>query len=124
VVSHLRTQYRVLPQWPRCAAKAELFSTTRDRKGLLEVFKRLPQADYLLGKPILSRDDSNSNIGSVLSPGNIGSVLLSPHDVSLMKAVKLWKKEGSSLLLLRYPVLRIAPRTISLHHLQFPACFS
>ena len=33
--------------------------------------------------------------------GSIGSVL-SPDDVSLMKAVKLQKKEGSSLLLLRY----------------------
>ena len=37
-------------------------------------------------------DGSTCNIGSVLSP----------HDVSLMKAVKLRKKEGSSLLLLRY----------------------
>jgi len=50
-------------------------------------------------QPILGRDG-----------GNIGSVL-SPHDVSLMEAVKLRKKERSSLLLLRNTVLRIAPRT-------------
>ena len=51
-------------------AKAKLFSATRDLKALLEVFKRLPVPDYLLGDPVLRQDG-----------GNIGSVL-SPHDVS------------------------------------------
>jgi hypothetical protein len=37
---------------------------------------------------------------------NIGNVL-SPHNVSLMKTVKLWNKEGNSLLLVRYSVLRV-----------------
>ena len=92
-------------------AKAKLFSATRDRKGLLEVFKRLPQVDDLLSKPIL-RDAGNGNIGSVLSP----------HDVSLMKAVKLRKKEGSSLLLLRYSVLRNAPRTSPRTRLSWGRC--
>jgi len=62
---------------------------------MFEVFKRLSHTEDLVCQPILGRYDSN--IGSVLSP----------HDatVSLMKVVKLRKKEGSSLLLLRYPVL-------------------
>ena len=57
-----------------------MFSVARDHKGLLEVFKRLSVPDYFLGDPVLRRDG-----------GNIGSVL-SPHDVSLMKAVGLLKK--------------------------------
>ena len=81
--------------------KAKLFNETRDRKGLLEVFKRLSQVDDLLSKTILSRDDVNCNIGRVFSP----------HDVTLMKVVNLWKKEGNILLLLRYSVLRITTRT-------------
>ena len=81
--------------------KEKLVDTTRDREGLLEVFKRLSQSDDLLSKPILSRHDSDCNIGSVLSP----------HDVRLMMVVKLRKKEGISLLLLRYSVLLVAPRT-------------
>ena len=56
-------------------------SVTRDRKGLVEVFKRLPVPDYLLGDPVLSRD--GDNIG----------IVLSPDDFSLMKVVKLRKKE-------------------------------
>ena len=48
-----------------------------------------------LSKPFLNRDVGNCTIGSVLSP----------HDVRLMKTFKLWNKEGSSLLLLRYSVL-------------------
>ncbi len=34
-------------------AQPELFSATRDSKGLLDVFKRLPVVDYLKGEPIL-----------------------------------------------------------------------
>jgi hypothetical protein len=59
----------------------------------------LKVVEDLVCQPILGRDG-----------GNIGSVL-SPHDPSLMEAVKLRKKERSSLLLLRNAVLRIAPRT-------------
>jgi hypothetical protein len=99
--THLSTQYGVFYSGHDVLlrSKAKLYRATRDRKGLLEVFKRLPQADDLLRKPILSRDG-----------GNIGSIL-SPHDVSLMKTVKLRNKEGSSLLLLRYSILQVAPRT-------------
>jgi hypothetical protein len=53
----------------------------------------------LVCQPILGRD--GDNIGKVLSP----------HDVNLMKVVKLRKKEGTNLLLLRNTVLRIVPRT-------------
>jgi hypothetical protein len=42
---------------------------------------------------LLGRDSGNCNIGSVLSL----------HDIGLMEAVKLRKKEGSSLLL-RYTI--------------------
>jgi hypothetical protein len=73
----------------------KLFSTTRDRKGLLENFKGLPHADDLKGDPILCRDGSNSNVGSVLFP----------HNGSLMEAVELRNGEGSILLLLRDTVL-------------------
>ena len=68
---------------------------------MLEVFERLPEPDDLLDDPVLSRDGGNRNVGGVLSP----------HDVSLINAVELRKKEGSSLLLLRNTVLGIAPRT-------------
>jgi hypothetical protein len=44
-----------------------------------------------MGDPILCRDDSNNNVGSVLSPDN----------GSHMEAVELWNEEGSILLLLR-----------------------
>jgi hypothetical protein len=47
----------------------------------------------LVCQPILGRD--GDNIGKVLSP----------HDVNLMKVVKLRKKEGTSLLLLKNTVL-------------------
>jgi hypothetical protein len=64
----------------------------------------------LVCQPILGRDG-----------GNIGSVL-SPHDVSLMEAVKLRKKESSSLLLLRNAVLRIAARTSPRIRLSWGRC--
>ena len=67
---------------------------------MLEVFERLPVLDDLVCKPILDRDGGNRNIGNVLS-----------RRLITVKTVKLRKKEGSSLLLLRYTVLRIAPRT-------------
>ena len=71
---------------PGLRVKASLFRETRDRKGLLEVFlrKRLPQADDLVCKRFLSRDGGNC-IGSILSP----------HDGSLVKALKLPTKEES-----------------------------
>jgi hypothetical protein len=55
----------------------------------------LPHAEDLKGDPILCRDVSNSNVGSILSP----------HNGSLMEAVKLRNEEGSTLLLLRDTVL-------------------
>ena len=54
--------------------------------------------EYLKGDPLLQGDG-----------GQVGSVL-SPHMESLMKLVELRKKKRAGLLLLRYPVLRIAPR--------------
>jgi hypothetical protein len=50
----------------------------------------------------LQSDDDNFNIGSVLSP----------HDVHLMKVVEWWKKEGISLLLLRYSTYELQPGEI------------
>ena len=44
---------------------------------MFEIFERLSVSDDLLGDPVLTRDD-----------GNIAS-LLSPHDVRIMKLVKL-----------------------------------
>ena len=72
-------------------------------KCLFKVFELLKVVEDLVCQPILGRD--GDNIGKVLSP----------HDVNLMKVrmkvVKLRKKEGTSLLLLRNTVLRIVPRT-------------
>jgi hypothetical protein len=68
-----------------------MFSTTRDRKVLLE-----------------------SNIASVLSP----------HDVRIMKAVKLRKKERSSLLLLCIAVLLAATNTSSRARLRLGVAVS
>jgi hypothetical protein len=45
--------------------------------------------EYLKGDPILCRDGSNSNVGSVLSPNN----------GCLMEAVELRNKESAGLLL-------------------------
>jgi len=61
-------------------------------------------------QPILGRDG-----------GNIGSVL-SPHDVSLMKAVNLRKKERSSLLLLCIAVLLAATNSRSRARLRLGGC--
>ena len=54
--SHLRTQYGVFYSGHDALlrVKAKLFRRTRDRKGLLEVFKRLPVLDDLVCKSILS----------------------------------------------------------------------
>ena len=79
---------------------------------MLEVFERLPEPDDLLGDPVLSQGGGNRNVGSVLSP----------HDLRLMKSVKLREKEGSSLLLLRYTVLGIAPRTGPRPRLSWGRC--
>jgi hypothetical protein len=68
-----------------------MFSTVRDRKCLLEIFKGLTHVEDLC-QCILDRD--GDNIGNVLSP----------DDVSLMKTVKL-EKEGISLLLMWITVL-------------------
>ena len=67
--------------------KAKVFTETRDRKGLFEIFKRLTVEDDLLCKRFLNRDVDTS----------IGT--------KLMKSVKLRKKEVISLLLLRYTIL-------------------
>jgi len=74
---------------------AKLFNTTRDRKGLSENFQGLPHPEDLKGDPILCRDDSNINVGIVLSPDN----------GILMESVELRNDEGSILLLLRDTVL-------------------
>jgi hypothetical protein len=50
--------------------------------------------------PILGRD--GDSIGNVLSP----------HNVSLLETVKLWKKEGNSLLLLCIAVLLVVTKAI------------
>jgi hypothetical protein len=70
----------------------------------------LPRAEDLVCQPILGRD--GSNIGSVLSP----------NDVSLMKAVKLWKKKSASLLLLCIAVLLAATNTSSHARLSLGGC--
>jgi hypothetical protein len=69
----------------------------RDRKGLLEILKGLPHhdAEDLNGDPILCRDGSDSNVGSVLTP----------HKGSLCQAIELRNGEGRVLLLLRGTVL-------------------
>ena len=79
--THLHTQGGVFDggHYALVRVKAMLFSATRDRKGLLEVSKRMPQAENLVCKRFLSRD---GNFGGVLYP-----------QISLMKAVK----KGSSL---------------------------
>ncbi len=66
----------------------------RDRKGQFEIFKGLSHAEDLKGDPILGRNDSNSNIGSVLTPHS-----------GLMEAVELRNGERSVLLLMRDTVL-------------------
>ena len=58
--------------------------TARDRKGLLEVFKRLPLREDLLRDPVLGGD--GDNIGVVFSPRVVG----------LMKPGKLRKKKSVS----------------------------
>jgi hypothetical protein len=60
-----------------------MFSTTRDRKGLLENFKELTHAEDLKGDPILWWDGRNSNVG----------IVLSPHNGSLMETVELRNSE-------------------------------
>ncbi len=90
-VSHLRTSYGVLNggnDTLRCP-KGKLFSTTWDRKDLIDVFKQ--PNDDLLGKTILSWDDINRNTGDDLSR----------HDKNLM-LVYYWFFFPSSVLL--YPV--------------------
>ena len=54
--THLDTQSGVFDggHYALLRVKAKLFSTTRDRKSLLEVFKRLPPCDDLLCDPVLS----------------------------------------------------------------------
>jgi hypothetical protein len=68
--------------------QAKLLNTARDRKGQLEIFNGLPHAEDLKGDPILCRDGSNSNVGSVLTPHN-----------GLMQAVELRKCDRSVFLL-------------------------
>ena len=48
--------------------------------------------------------------------GQVGRVL-SPHMESFMKLVELRNKESAGLLLLRYSILRVAPRTSPLTRL-------
>ena len=65
---HLRTSRTVVYSGHDALlrVKTKLFSATRERKGQLEVCKRLTLSDDLLLHPVLSQDDDN--IGSVLSP--------------------------------------------------------
>ena len=74
-------------------AKAELFSTTRDRKRKSEVPEGLPVFKDLHGYPMLRRD-----------VGHVGSVL-SPPMVGFMKLGKLRNKKRAGLLLLCITVL-------------------
>jgi hypothetical protein len=74
-------------------AKAELFSTPRDRKCLLEVFESVPVFKDLHGQTVLRRDG-----------GHVGSVL-SPHKIGFIKPGKLRKKTRAGLLLLCITVL-------------------
>ncbi len=92
--------------------QVKLFHTARDLKGLLKIFKVSPHAEDLVCQPILGRDG-----------GNIGNVL-SPHDVRLMKDIKLRKKEAmySSLLLLCIAVLLAATNTSSRARLRRGGC--
>jgi hypothetical protein len=46
--------------------QGKLFSTVRDRKGLLEIFQGFPHPEDLVCQSSLDRDDDN--IKSVLSP--------------------------------------------------------
>ena len=78
----------------------QLLRTARDRKGLLEVFKRLPPTEDLLRDPVLGGDG-----------GNIGGVL-SPRVVGFMKPGKL-RKERVSLLLVCITVLLTTTDTSS-----------
>ena len=79
-------------------------------KCLLKVFELLKVVEDMVCQPILGRDG-----------GNIGSVL-SPHDVSLLKAVKLRKEEGSSLLLLCIAVLLASTNTSCRARLKLGGC--
>ncbi len=79
----------------------QLLCTARDRKCLLEVFKRLPMRDDLLRDPVLGGDG-----------GNIRGVL-SPRVVGFMKLGKLRKKKRASLLLVCITVLLTATDTSS-----------
>ena len=74
-------------------AKAELFSTTRDRKRKFEVPEGLPVFKDLYGHPVLKWDF-----------GHAGRVL-SLYMVGFMKPGKLRKKKRASLLLMFITVL-------------------
>jgi hypothetical protein len=80
-------------QCQRCAAKTEVFNTTRDRKCLLKAFDSVSVFKDLYGHPVLRRDG-----------GHVGSVL-SPHMVGVMKSGNLWNKKRTGLLLMCIPVL-------------------
>ena len=86
-------------------ARVECFGTTSYRKRLLEWFEGCQwlMIFCVIMSPILNRDGSDYNIGSVLSRV--------PHKVWLMKTFKLRNEEGRSLLLLRDSVLRGASTT-------------
>ncbi len=75
-------------QLRECVAASEAeVGTTRYLKRLLEVMKRLPEPDDLLGDPILAGDG-----------GHVGRVL-SPHKECLIEAVELPNKDVGLLLL-------------------------
>ena len=63
-------------------------------------------------EPALRRDESDSNVGDVLSP----------HGVGLDEAVELRKKESAGLLLLRKSVLRAAVTTSPRVRLRLGRC--
>jgi hypothetical protein len=67
-----------------------MFSATRDRKGLIEMFKGSLHTEDLVCQPILGRDASDMNVGSVLSPHN-GCLM---ETVELRKTVIVGKKLG------------------------------
>jgi len=79
-------------------AQAKLLGTAGHGKCLLKVFERPKVVEYVKGD-LFCRDG-----------GQVGSVF-SPHMESFMKLVELRNKESAALLLLRYSILRVAPRT-------------
>ncbi len=92
---HPPSRLASLPMPPPSPRKLNIYSHSKFRSSMLldTVFRRFSL--FLFNFCGLWDGGTRCSIGSVLSP----------HNGSLMKAVKLRKKEGSSLLLLRYSIL-------------------